>query len=584
MRHARVLTGGRYHLLNRLGDGGMGEVYAAHDLLTDTQVALKQIRYMPPSLALTLNSDMENPAVALVREFQTLAVLRHPNIIPVLDFGFGAGGRPFYTMTLLEKPRELTAVAVEWDVPGKVILLLEVLQALMYLHRQGILHRDLKPGNVLVDDKNGVRVLDFGLSVKQELAWGFVGTLAYMAPEIMDKEQATPASDLYSLGVIAYEMFAGRHPFDIYNLQRLMRDTLHTPPDLNRLEAPHALRMVIGRLLSKNPSDRYPDAQAVMKALCEAADLPLLEERQVIRESFLCSAKFVGRQSEIEELTAALAEAKQGRGSGWLIAGESGIGKSRLVDEIRIQALVQGFRVLYGRVNAHEKSLGRLLCDAIIPLLLFTEIAELEAAILKPRIPEIDRLVGYAVAPVPDLDANVNQQRLMQTIMAILSRQKEPLLIILEDLHWLEECITALQPLYHMTCEKPVMVVGIYRSNESPYLHEKFPTETRVIQLKRLLHNEVEILAVSILGEAGRRPQVLEFIERQSEGNVFFMIEVIQSLVEDAGRLEDIGRLTLPTKVLSHGLLESARRAGEPCAIGLSSDAAFGDGNVAAPS
>jgi tRNA A-37 threonylcarbamoyl transferase component Bud32 len=552
-----VFTAGRYRLLERLGSGGMGEVFRAHDYLTDEIVALKQIRYAPPLLSFSQKPDQENPAIALAREFRTLATLRHPNVISVLDFGFVNSGRPYYTMSLLENARDLAAIAQKCDTAGKVALLIEVLQALIYLHRRGILHRDLKPGNVLVDAAGQVRVLDFGLSIEQELAQGFVGTLAYMAPEVLEKEHASVASDLYSVGVMAYEFLAGRHPYDTKRMHTLVREIISTVPDFAVIQATPALRSVIECLLSKNPADRYPNAETALAALCHAADVPLPTESVRVRESFLRSAKFIGRNQEYGLLTTALVQAKQGNGSGWLVTGEFGVGKSRLVDEIRIQALVQGFSVLRAQMNELQPDLLQSLCDALLPLLLVTTLTASEAELLKPLIPALDRLMGYSIAP---LVPSVRQAAAFQVIVALLARQSEPVLLIIEDLHWAGDDIALLRQLYDVARHHALLIIGTYGNDQAPYLYGKFDWQTNLIELRRFNRAEIENLAVSMLGQVARHPRVLDFIEHQSEGNVFFMIDVIHSLMEDADRLEDIGHVQLPIKLLSQGLLGSARR------------------------
>src|SRR5579859_8170992 len=115
-------------------------------------------------------------------------------------------------MSLLEGARELTTVAHQYDLTGQIDFLLHVLQALAYLHRRGILHRDLKPANILIDQAGQVKLVDFGLAVDVTEASTPAGTLNYMAPEVLNGQRAIVQSDLYALGVILYEFFAGRRP------------------------------------------------------------------------------------------------------------------------------------------------------------------------------------------------------------------------------------------------------------------------------------------------------------------------------------------------------------------------------------
>ncbi len=136
-----------------------------------------------------------------------------------------------------------------------------------------------------------LKVLDFGLSVQREHATELAGTLAYIAPEVLAGEPATAAADLYAVGVLAYELFAGDHPFPTENSSQFVRDVLNQPPDLDVLRR-HALTIrlteIIGRLLSKSPEDRYPSAQAVIGALGQALERPDLTAgiRRRARELF----------------------------------------------------------------------------------------------------------------------------------------------------------------------------------------------------------------------------------------------------------------------------------------------------------
>ena len=166
----------RYDVQQELGQGGMGVVYQVHDRLTRQEVALKQVNANPSDLAFNSRTDDDNMLMALAREFRILAGLRHPNIIPVLDYGFDSGKRPFFTMALLDSPQDLFDVTDNASLEELVHLFVQVLQALSYLHQRGIIHRDLKPGNVLVQD-NQVYVLDFGLSEIAAVATGRAGTI-----------------------------------------------------------------------------------------------------------------------------------------------------------------------------------------------------------------------------------------------------------------------------------------------------------------------------------------------------------------------------------------------------------------------
>src|SRR5215207_9699038 len=200
----------RYTLDAQLGRGSLGVVYRAFDSLTGNHVALKRMEVDAASAE--MNPAANSPRyqhMLLAHEFRMLASLGHPNIIRVFDYGFTAGRKPFFVMELLDSPETLHEAGSKHEIKGKVELLIQVLQAIAYLHRHGILHRDLKPNNVLVGKDGLVKVLDFGIAVKQDEPQEVAGTIHYMAPETIRGEGAVVGSDLFAIGVIAYELLNG---------------------------------------------------------------------------------------------------------------------------------------------------------------------------------------------------------------------------------------------------------------------------------------------------------------------------------------------------------------------------------------
>src|SRR5690606_9397425 len=167
------IIGGRYQLLEMIGSGSMGTVYQASDRLTGQMVALKQVKVAVEQLEYGSRSSTADSNLTLAQEFKILASLRHPNIISVLDYGFersqddlrpSSSRQPYVTMELLTNASDLLETAENLPFETKIDLLIQTLQALVYLHRRNVLHRDLKAKNVLVVDGQ-VKVLDFGLSI-----------------------------------------------------------------------------------------------------------------------------------------------------------------------------------------------------------------------------------------------------------------------------------------------------------------------------------------------------------------------------------------------------------------------------------
>lgn len=558
---APLTVNGRYLIHEKIGEGGMGVVYRATDRLAEHILAFKQV--IVPTWHYQVDDETEGEIaetlrLALAHEFETLASLRHPNIISVLDYGFDEERRPFFTMDYMMGAKTILEAGAGLDEAGKVHLIQQMLQALAYLHRRGILHRDLKPANVLVTYRT-VRILDFGLATTQKSTMQAAGSIPYIAPEVWEDQPHTEAADLYAVGVIAFELFAGRHPFDV-NSHRFIDQVLDEPPELSLLKASPEITAVIGHLIEKTQEKRYPSAEACIAAFSQAIGQPIPAESIAIRESYLQAATFVGRQVEKEQLFTALQEAQQRHGSAWLVSGESGVGKSRLLDEIATQALVQGALVLRGQgVEDVGGSPLQLWRDVLRRLVLTVALDELAVGVLQALIPDIERLLGRRVPPVPELDSAAARQRLISTITSLFGSQSQCILLILEDLQWAEGGLEILQQLTRLVPRLPLLIIGSYRNDEQSSLAEQLPL-MQELPLQRLSPNEMAELSTSMLGEVGENPEVLALLQRETEGNAFFLVEVVRALAEEAGRLSAIGQMRLPQQLFPQGIQTIVQR------------------------
>ncbi len=553
----------RYTIHNKIGQGGMGVVYRATDRLTGEIVALKQIHMPTKHLELVSSLDTATDRalrVALAQEFQILAGLRHPHIISVLDYGFDAEQQPFFTMTYLPDSQTILEAGSELDTAGKISLIQQILQALAYLHRHGIIHRDLKPSNVLVNAQM-VQVLDFGLSFRGDASHiSPGGSVRYMAPELLRREKASKISDLYAVGVMAYELLAGRHPFDVTSGE-FAKQVQEAEPDLSLLGLDDALTTIIGRLLAKGSQDRYSRARVSLNAISEALGETVQMESATIRESYLQAAAFVGREAEMAQLEAALtAEAQEGQGAVWLISGESGVGKTRLLDEFRAHALVAGWQVITGQAVAEGGVPYQLWRDVVPHLVLNCDLSDLEVGVLRQVAPTIDRLLQREIPEPPLLNGKAAQERLVLTLIDVLQRQTQPTLLLLEDLQWAYESLAPLKQILNVIDQLPqVVVIGTYRNDERPELPQELSGAQHLL-LERLSNAQIEALSHAILGEGASTPQVVSLVAQETEGNTFFIVEVLRALAEEAGQLAVIGKTALPTGILTSGMQRLLQR------------------------
>ncbi|MEM7118680.1 MAG: protein kinase [Chloroflexota bacterium] len=549
-----TLLNGRYQLNEELGRGGMGVVHLATDRLTGETVALKQVIVPVVNLMFASIPNLETKnglRLALAHEFQTLASLRHPHIISVLDYGFDTKKRPYFTMSYLDNAQTIVEAGSRVETGQKVQFVLELLQALAYLHRRGILHRDIKPENVLVSN-NTVRVLDFGLSAPKEEALDSVGTWLYIAPEVLLEKPASEMSDLYSVGVLAYRLFAGIHPFDIYSPD-ILDEILEEPPNLEPLKGVgEGLTAVIAKLLAKRPEERYQSADEGIAAFNAAIGKSVPRETRAIRESYLQAATFVGREEETRVLWAALKQANAGRGSAWLVSGESGVGKSRLLDELRTRALVDGALVLRGQAIEERGQTYQLWRDSVRRLALTADLDNLAASVLKTIVPDMDVLLDRPILPAPVLSGQAGRQRLISTVTQLFQQNKQWIVLILEDLQWSNESLDILRQLNRFVSDLPLLVIGSYRDDEAD-LRAALPQMSH-LHLERLSAQNMAQLSTAMLGEVGQQDEVLALLQRETEGNAFFLVEVVRALAIEAGRLSAIGQMALPEKLFPEGI------------------------------
>ncbi len=260
--------GGRYRLGDRLGAGGMGEVFVAHDLRLDREVALKLLR-----------ADLAQQAgmrARVVAEARLAARLTHPHVVGVLDTG-EQDGRPFVVMERLSG-RTLRDELADGPMPPERVrdVGLQVLRALAAAHELGIVHRDVKPGNILDAGVGTWKVADFGIAKwvhADETLTGtgeLLGSPSYLAPERIDGQQAGPASDLYAVGVLLYEALTGRKPFegdDPFALAAAIREGRYEPPNAIDADVDPGIVAVIDRAMRRDPGERYGSAGAMAAAL-----------------------------------------------------------------------------------------------------------------------------------------------------------------------------------------------------------------------------------------------------------------------------------------------------------------------------
>ncbi|MGH8614474.1 MAG: serine/threonine-protein kinase [Gammaproteobacteria bacterium] len=256
-------TVGKYRLLKMLGRGNMGTVYLAQDPDAGREVALKIV-----SGEQLAGPDSELTRALFANEARLGALLEHPNIVAI--HGACMDGDPHY-IVMEYVPGSRTAqdfCRVERLLPlyDTVSILLQCTSAVEYAHSKGVVHRDIKPRNILLTEQGEAKLSDFGIAFSQSSGQNLAdaGSPLYMSPEQIEKSSVSLQSDLFSLGIVLYEMVAGKHPFAAQNLSAIQHKILNSSPAPlrhYRADIPQVLEMVVERVLAKNPTHRYHSAR-----------------------------------------------------------------------------------------------------------------------------------------------------------------------------------------------------------------------------------------------------------------------------------------------------------------------------------
>ena len=548
---------GRYRVNKFLGEGGKKKVYLVHDKVLDRDVAFALIK-----------TDRLDDVTRLrfSREAQVMGRLGdHANIMTIHDMG-EEKGQPYIVLPLMPAGDidSLIEKAPERRLPIEqaIAIAKAVCRGLEYAHGRGVIHRDIKPGNVWLSSDGTVKVGDFGLALAVDLSrltneGMMVGTYYYMPPEQAMGGEITGKADLYSLGAMLYEMVTGRPPFTGDDMVAIIGQHINTPPvspNWHRPDLPPPLAALIMRLLEKDPNRRPASATEVLEIL-EAiesgkAEKLSTEQSKALNENPLYRRVFVGREAELRQLQSAFDAAASGKGSLTMVVGEPGIGKTALCEQLATYVALRGGRALVGHCY-EEGSLS-------LPYLAFVEALRTYAQacdvnLLREELgygaADVARIVSeirerLRIEPRPKGDPEEERYRLLQSVSDFLGNAAaaKPLLIVLEDLHSADRgTLEMLEHAARNLGDKRLLLVGTYRDIEVDRTH---PLSASLAELRRLPHfgrvllrglnaDEVRRMLSGIAGQDV--PWALaEAVHRQTEGNPLFVQEVVRYLAEES--------------------------------------------------
>lgn len=534
----------------------MGEVYRARDLTLDRDVAIK--------IVAAEAVGEEGPVRRFLREAQAASALNHPNIISVFDVGECEAG-PFIVMELVEGRtlRELLRTTPGVDALKQVGT--QAARALAAAHAAGILHRDIKPDNVMIRPDGYVKVLDFGLAramaavehdAPTTVASGIavtgrgevVGTVAYMSPEQARNEPLGPPSDVFSLGVVLYELLTGRHPFEadaaVTMVARMFADDV-VPPSRIAPEVPPALDALIGRMLDKHPA-RRPQAGEVGAELDVVFGTPGRTARSALAA---IEPHTVGRDSARAELLRIYETAADGRGALATLSGEPGIGKTTLAEEFIDSLRVSGERCHIGRGRCSERQAGS---GAYLPWLEALDSLRGHAGSAVAQTLKAVAPTWHALVAPPDTGESpegraltVNragsQEWMKRELCAFFEEIAHDRTVVLffDDLHWADEStIDVLAYLAARLRTQRILVIATYRPADlrlgrHVFLPLKLELEARGICRDIALDflSEADVGRYLDLEFPGHRfpATFATLVHDKTEGNPLFMADLVRS-------------------------------------------------------
>jgi tetratricopeptide (TPR) repeat protein len=549
---------GRYLISSQIGTGRMGKVYRGVTS-SGRSVAIKIVH---PHL-------LSQPGFfrRFLHEAQQSSKVKHPNVVRTVDVGAATvdGEQTNYLVMEFVDGKSLSTLREELGTVPETLLreiALQFTAGLRAIHEAGIVHRDLKPENVLISRNQNVRIMDVGVAGMQEasvaLSMGgqFAGSYQYAAPELFQADaDVGPAADLYSLGVILFELATGENPFHSSNPISVMK--LHEelePPGVRDL-APQVSAFfseIVRTLLAKAPADRFASAEEVNRILdsAELSDWWRERERDLREETTQLPEIRVrrdcalhGRHTEMKALTDAWESAKLGQGSVLLFEGEAGIGKTRLLSEFANQAALDDAHILYGAYTPGGGIGG--LSEAIIQKFGSVNLAEGIA----PYVRETPTLVGSFAALVkhesPPPGAAPLPGDALHSVGVHLFRnlsEDKPSLWLIDDVHFApEESVNFLVAFARALSKLRVLLVLTARSGDLGGHMEHFALLDRFRRhdLGRLSPHEVSEMLRETLRSDSLVQRLGSRIAEKSDGVPLFVLEIARTL-QDAGPGEDV--------------------------------------------
>ncbi len=551
-----ALVSGRYRVLQKLGEGGMASVWKVRDETTGRSLAMKR---------LSRNSDARHVAL-FEREYHTLANLRHPSIVLAHDYESDAFG-PFYTMELLEGTDVSKLAPMPWSDVCRVLR--DLASGLALLHARRLVHRDVSARNAWLLPDGRAKLIDFGTMATFGRRDDFAGTTPFIAPESLRGLDLDQRTDLYSLGALGYFLLTGRHAFAARLPGELESKWRERPRSASRRVAelerpdlpglPAALETLVEGLLSADPLARPTTAADVIDRLQVIASLESNAPIRVL-ESYLTSPLFVGRAAERDALRAAFAGAVSGKATSAIVEGPSGLGRTRLLQEVALEARLAGAVVLQAEPHLHRETLG-VAQEFALRLLAALPVEALAAAApyapilghVSPAVRDRLKLSAGDLAEMPQAhgEARMRVQAALRDWFLDVARH-HTLVLVADDLDSFDEGSAAwLAALAREAAAHGLMVLAALRTDgaDFPLAVQALRQSASRLVLRPLTLDETDSLFRSVFGDVQHLARFVDLIQQRAEGNPGHALDIAEHLTRDGVIAYAEGAWVLPQSV-----------------------------------
>ena len=526
-------------------------VFEVFDLWEEKRIALK--------LHTAFGGEEKNSLEKFKQEFRLTSELSHPGIVEVYDFGYTREKKAFYTMELVEG-EDLSPEIAQQDLNRFYKLVWQISDILEYLHSQNLIHADLKPSNFkLTPGIFSVKILDFGLvrTFSYQASDQIEGTPDYMAPEVWLGKKIDQRADLYSLGVILFELLTSKLPFtseDPLVLRSNHLEKIPPPPSTFRAGVSEELDSLVLKLLRKKPEDRFQNISELKEKLSQIVTFPLWGAEKSSYINQLYDGKILAREKEYQILQKELKESLSNAGRMFLIEGGLGIGKSTLLNYLKKESQLEG--ILFVQINCPKEETYPLQ-----PLKeLFRKIEPFFQQIFPPLCQKYEEDFKLFLSATPDQEEQGNLRLDRLSSFLVEASNLFPFVLAFEDLHWMGEgCFSFIEELTKTLDRSKLFLVGTLEENDLDPQGKLKSLINRLtgtsqflfLRLPSLTQKELEELLSRKLAEKTIAKTLLNFIYHNSSGVPLFALEILKYLFEKKVLYFEKGSFRLEKKLLA---------------------------------